>query len=340
MRIGLASDDFEEVKRLRGLIEATAEYSLVWVAHDGAEAITKTAEDKPDLVLMKLDLPVVDGVQATRTITQRFGCPILILTPSVSGHSGRVFEAMGCGAIDVVAAPRPGPGGELTGGQELLRKFEIISRLVGGKRRQRPVAVSRPAAEPQPGPPLVAIGASTGGPKAIAAIISAIPADLGAAFVVVQHVDEQFVGGLIEWLDAQTDLKVAYAREGMVPEPNRALLAGGDHHLIIGADRKFHYVAEPRDYPYRPSVDTLFRSLKDNWPRQGLAILLTGMGRDGASGLLALRQSGWKTIVEDKTTCTVYGMPKAAIECGAAMEILPLSEIAKAIIRHVRREEK
>jgi two-component system response regulator WspF len=342
MRIGLASDDLRDIPSLCRLIESAPGFSLAWVASDGREAIAKAGEDKPDLILMKLDLPVLDGVQATRIITQRFGCPILILTPTVAGHSGRVFEAMGCGAIDVVASPAVGPSGELTGGPEVLRKLTIISRLIGDKSPQgRATVAKKPATSQRSGvPPLVAIGASTGGPKALAAILSTIPPTTGAAFVIVQHVDKQFVSGLIEWLGAQTDLKVALAREGMSPQPNQALLAGGEDHLVLGADRTFRYVAEPRDYPYRPSVDTFFRSLKENWPRPDLAVLLTGMGRDGAAGLLALRQAGWKTVVEDKATCTVFGMPKAAIECGAAAETLPLSQIADFIMRHVEPEEK
>jgi two-component system, chemotaxis family, response regulator WspF len=336
MRIGLAHDGILDGAALRRLIESVIGYRLAWVAVTGPEAVEKCRQTPPDLVLVKLDLPGMDGVQTTRAINQQTRCPVLIMTPGLEGHPGPVFEAMGHGALDVVRVPVLGEGGELIGGQELLRKIAIIGHLIGKKPGQAPAIPPLDKSE-KSGTHLVAVGTSTGGPKALAALFSDLPVGLELSFVVVQHVDVQFAPGLARWLDAQTPLKVELAQDGSVPAAGRILIAGTEEHLILGPDRALHYTPEPRDYPYRPSVDTFFQSLRRNWPRKHTALLLTGMGRDGASGLLALKEAGWHTIVQDEQTSTVFGMPKAAIECGAATEILPLSRIAETLVRRIKR---
>jgi len=157
--------------------------------------------------------------------------------------------------------------------------------------------------------------------------------------VIVQHVDAQFAGGLAKWLGDQAAIPVTLAREGMQPEPGTAYLAESNDHLVIGADRTFRYTAEPVDNPYRPSVDAFFESLEANWKRPGVAALLTGIGRDGARGLLALRRAGWHTIAQDERSSVIYGMPKAAVELGAAKEILPLERIPEAITARLGEKE-
>jgi two-component system response regulator WspF len=183
---------------------------------------------------------------------------------------------------------------------------------------------------------MVALGASTGGPNAVAIILRGLPANLGATVVVVQHLDVQFAPGLVDWLDEQTGLTVSLAREGMKPEVGGVFVAGTNDHLVIGADLAFHYTANPVDYVYRPSVDEFFLSLCRHWPQPGVACLLTGMGRDGAQGLLALRKAGWRTLAQDEKTSIVYGMPRAAAEIGAAEESLPVELIPAAILRKVK----
>lgn len=336
MQIGLAHDGILEASALRRLLESVTGYRVAWVAATGREAIEKCSQIPPDLVLVKLDLPGIDGVQTTRAINQRTRCPVLILTSSTKDQSGAVFEAMGYGALDVVRVPVPGEGGELVGGQELLRKVAIISHLIGEKPGQvRPIPSS--GKNEECATRLVAIGSSTGGPKALVVLFTDFPVESNLSFVVVQHVDEQFAQGFAAWLDNQTPLKVELARDGSVPAPGHVLIAGTEEHLVMGPDRALHYTPELRDYPYRPSVDTFFQSLKINWPRKDTAVLLTGMGRDGAKGLLALKEAGWHTIVQDEQSSTVFGMPKAAVACGAATEILPLSEIADALVRRMKR---
>ncbi len=335
MRIAIVNDLAMAVEVLRRVVVSDAAHRVAWIAVDGAEAVEKCAQDTPDLILMDLIMPVMDGVQATKAIMQRSPCAILVVTAAVAGNAAKAFEAMSFGALDVTATP-VFAGGEISGGQELLKKIANIGMLI---------ACEAPPARPQLGAqgggsgcPLVAVGASTGGPMALVSMLAGMPRDLAAAVVVVQHVDVQFAAGLAEWLDGQTELQVMLAREGEAPQPGRVYLAATNDHLIVGSDLAFHYNREPAEYPYRPSVDTFFSSLAHHWPGKHTAVLLTGMGRDGAAGLLELRRKGWHTIAQDEATCTVYGMPRAAREIGAAVEVLPLESIGAAVVGQIRKQ--
>jgi two-component system response regulator WspF len=316
----------------------------VWTASDGAEAIALARVDRPDLILMDLIMPGVDGVEATRQIMGESPCAILIVTATITGHLSRVYQAMGYGALDAIETPTLGPRGLIAGAAMLLHKIEIIGKLVG-KPADRPFARrdtavgSTPVVQPFPAQrslaPLVVLGASTGGPNALAEILVRLPAQFKATIIIVQHVDAAFAPGLGQWLSDQAHRRVTLAVEGHLPVAPDILLSGTDDHLIMGEDHRLHYSAEPRAMCYRPSVDVFFSSLAKNWPRPGVAALLTGMGRDGAAGLLNLRSVKWRTITQDESSSVVWGMPKAAADIGAAEEILPISRIAEAIVRLV-----
>ena len=181
-------------------------------------------------------------------------------------------------------------------------------------------------------PPLVVVGASAGGPAALAELLKGLSARFSAAVVIVQHVDDRFVEGLALWLAEQSGLPVRLALEGDRPEAGVVLLAGPGGHLIVRPDGRLGYVSEPRHHAYRPSVDVLFQSACDHWPARVAGIVLTGMGADGAAGLKALRLKGALTIAQDQATSAVYGMPKAAAVAGAAVDILPLNRIAPRLI--------
>jgi two-component system response regulator WspF len=176
-------------------------------------------------------------------------------------------------------------------------------------------------------PQLVAMGASAGGPAALAKVLSRLPKDFPAAILVVQHVDPQFTKGLVDWLSEQTKLRLRLARHGDEPKPGTVLLAGTEFHLSFISPGKVGYTAHPEDAPYRPSIDVLFKSIPTFWSGDVVGVVLTGMGRDGANGLQSLRQAGHRTIVQDQATSAVFGMPKAAIELKAASEVLPLDKI-------------
>jgi two-component system, chemotaxis family, response regulator WspF len=339
MRIGVVHSSPEAVRMLSEFIGSRPGYEISWVACNGAEAIEKSASDTPDLLLMDLRLSGEPGTKATRTIMKKFPCPILIVTPAANEKAGEVFEAMGDGALDVVSAPDLDGKGTAKGKEELLKKIAVIKKLM--RREERPMsgAGKSCAGLANPGLPLVAIGSSTGGPKALAEILSGLPTGFQASIVIVQHLDVQFAGGLVDWLDQQTPLKVVLAGADTKPREGTVYVAGTNDHLILGTDQAFHYVSEPRDYPYRPSVDRFFISARDNWLTRGVGVLLTGMGRDGANGLLALREAGWHTIAQDEATSVVFGMPKAAAECGGAVDVLSLDRIGAAIMANLKGKE-
>jgi two-component system response regulator WspF len=266
-------------------------------------------------------------------------CLILVVTATVGGNASKVFEAMGYGARDAVNTPVLGGDGEVDGGTALLAKIATLGKLLDKTPRQEPLRrpITTAQAPIRSLPPLVAIGASTGGPAALAHILSALPAQFPAALVIIQHVDVQFAAGLADWLQAQTSLRVRLAPEGCRLEVGTVWLAGTNDHMVLTPQHRLSYVADPRDYPYRPSVDVFLKSLAKNgaapWPARAAGVLLTGMGRDGAEGLAVLRRAGWYTIAQDQASSVVYGMPKAAAEVGAAMQIVSLEAIASSLVQ-------
>jgi two-component system response regulator WspF len=284
-------------------------------------------------------MPVVDGVEATRRIMAQAPCAIVVVTSSVSGHLGKVYEAMGLGALDAVDTPELGPAGDVAGARVMLEKIATVAKLLGRSPR---VASADPPEPPGPAPraapawPLVAIGCSTGGPAALAEILPGLPPMKDASVVIVQHVDVAFAPGLAQWLGVRAGRPVELVEPGDRPLPGKIFLAATNDHVILDESRTFRYIPEPVSYHYRPSVDVFFRSVARQWGRPGVGAVLTGMGRDGADGLLALRRAGWLTIAQDQATSVVWGMPRAAAEVGAAHLVLPLSEVAEAISRRIR----
>ncbi|MCI0602077.1 chemotaxis response regulator protein-glutamate methylesterase [bacterium] len=333
MRIAIVNDMPLAVEALRRVVSTVQRFEIAWIAYDGAQAVSKCAADTPDLILMDLIMPVLDGVEATKQIMQNSPCAILVVTATVSGNASKVFAAMGFGALDAVNTPVLGTAGGLEGANNLLSKIDTIAKLIG-KHPWKDLKSSGAfaAARQEVKQTLVAIAASTGGPLAVAKILRKLPKDFSAPIVIVQHVDAEFAPGLAEWLTDETSLPVKLVRAYDKPDKHQVLLAATNEHLILAASGNLIYTSEPKEHPYRPSADVFFRSLVENWKGYGAAVLLTGMGRDGAEGLLRLRKSGWMTIAQDKETSIVYGMPKAAAELKAAEKILPDDEIAAALL--------
>jgi two-component system response regulator WspF len=336
MRIAIVNDLGLATEAIRRVLATAPMHQLAWTARDGAEAVRRCAEDRPDLVLMDLIMPVMDGVEATRRIMAATPCAILVVTASVDGNFGRVYDALGAGALDAVNTPTlVGPGGA-AGAAALLAKIDVLGRITGaGAAPSGPMAaeVSSPPLAPKSGAGrwLFAVGCSAGGPAALAALLKEFPAGFPAAFVVIQHLDESFAAGLANWLGGQIKLPVRLARSDDMPEPGVVLLPGRDDHLVLTPAGRLLYTPEPRAYPYRPSVDAFFESVARHWPARAAGVILTGMGRDGARGLKCMRTAGHSTLAQDRGSCAVYGMPKAAAEAGAAEQILPLEALGGAL---------
>ncbi|MFA6960697.1 MAG: chemotaxis response regulator protein-glutamate methylesterase [Opitutaceae bacterium] len=334
MKIGIVNDLPMAVEALKRALALKPRYQIAWVAKNGAEAVELCAKETPDLVLMDLLMPVMDGIEATRRIMAGSPCAILVVTVSVGANAWRVFEAMGHGALDAVDTPALGTGNPADSAAPLLAKIDIIEKLIeerGGGLTGN-FSHEENATQAARKNRLLAIGASAGGPAAVAKVLSGLPADFSAAVVVIQHVDEQFAAGMAEWLNRDCKLPVRVAREGDRPEAGMVLLAGTNDHLTLLAGGQLGYTPQPRDYVYRPSVDVFFQSITRFWAGDVIGVLLTGMGRDGAVGLKALRNQGRYTIAQDQATSAVYGMPKAAAALSAAVDILPLDQIAAKVV--------
>ncbi|MDE1166035.1 MAG: chemotaxis response regulator protein-glutamate methylesterase [Pseudomonas sp.] len=331
MKIAIVNDMPMAVEALRRALAFEPAHQIVWVAYNGAEAVEQCARLTPDLILMDLIMPVMDGVEATRQIMAATPCAIVIVTVDRQQNVHRVFEAMGHGALDVVDTPALGAGNPKEAAAPLLRKILNIGWLIG---QRSPQVKTEPAplrkAVQRHG--LVAIGSSAGGPAALETLLRGLPRDFPAAVVLVQHVDQVFAAGMADWLSSSADLPVRLAREGEPPQPGTVLLAGTNHHIRLLKDGTLAYTAEPVNEIYRPSIDVFFESVARYWSGDAVGVLLTGMGRDGAQGLKLMRQQGYLTIAQDQQSSAVYGMPKAAAAIDAAVEIRSLELIAPRLM--------
>ena len=338
MRIGIISERPAAVQTIERAVAHAAAHHVIWIARAADDAVERCTISRPDLVLMDLTQTAThDGVDVVRRIMSSSPCAILMVADSIKVNAGRVFEAMGHGALDAVDMPAAGAA-SAADAAPLLAKIGTMARLVG----RRSVASTNAAGQTRSTdrPLLVAIGASAGGPAALALLLSELPQDFPGAIIIVQHVDAVFAAGMTEWLARHAALPVRLAMEGERPAAGTVLLAGSSDHLIVDDAERLGYTPEPTEQVYRPSIDVFFHSLTQKWRGDVIGVLLTGMGRDGADGLKALRCRGHHTIAQDEATSAVYGMPKAAATIGAAVEILPVERIASRLVDLVRARQR
>jgi two-component system chemotaxis response regulator CheB len=329
----LVADDSELFRELLcGVVRADRGFELSGVARDGAEAAALARRLRPHVITMDLNMPEADGFSGIARIMAETPTPILVLSASPSEAAG--FRALSLGALDILEKPRA--EADLS---EYGRVLRARLRLLAGVRVIRHPRGLREHSSLSPraaGPvELVVVGASLGGPRALAAILGRLPASFPAPLAVVQHIAEGFTEGLARWLDQETELEVAEARDGEPLRSGRVLLAPSGRHLLVG-EGAVHLSDAPPLETFRPSVTPLFTSAAASYGRRACGVLLTGMGRDGALGLKAIQQAGGTALVQDEATSVVFGMPRAAIELGAADRVLPLDEIARALGELVR----
>jgi two-component system chemotaxis response regulator CheB len=287
-------------------------------------------------------LPGMSGLSATEYIMAHCPTPILIVSSSTNrGELFNTYEALAAGAIDVLEKPR-GDHTDAAWETQFVATVKLISRIRAITHPRARLRSLGHAAMPRVGEPtqngrracaVVALGASTGGPAALVEILGALPSSFPVPILLVLHIAELFAASFAEWLDGHTRLRVSYAREGEVVagRAGEVIMAPPEFHLSVGAGR-MHLTSDPARHSCRPSVDVLFESVALDYGSSAVGCLLTGMGRDGADGLLRMRQAGGFTIAQDEATSVVYGMPREAVRVGAAASILPLGEIASTLI--------
>jgi len=333
MKIAIVNDCLVATEAIRRALLGSGRHTIAWTAGNGMEAVESCLRDRPELVLMDLIMPGMDGIEATRRIMREAPCAILVVTAVMETQSGKVFEAMGAGALDAVQVPEMGANGTANGVAGFLQKIDAVGRLMG----ESAMKSTSSLLFPKRADCLVAIGCSAGGPAALTVVLRALPADLRAAVVIVQHVDAHFAPGLAKWLNESSSLPVRPAVAGDTPVNGEILLASSNDHLVFESSRRLAYTPDPVDYSYRPSVNAFFESTARHWRGPVIGVILTGMGGDGATGLKALRSLGHHTIAQDRASSAVYGMPRAAFEIGAAVEVVPLDSVALAICRRLPR---
>lgn len=332
MTIGIVNDMEMATKAISLTLQSSGQHQVIWTASTGEEALLKCRENRPSLVLMDLIMPGMNGVETTRRIMQECPTAILIVTASVSENCGLAFQAMGAGALDAISTPILA---NREGQDAFLTKIAQLSTIIKtDTQRSQAIATKINPFAPQrieQNTKLIVLGASAGGPAALSEILSNLSYPLDAALVIIQHIDVRFVDELASWLQGFTHSPLQIAMEGNQLSHGNIYLAGKDGHIEILADRRFHYRRDLSQFAYQPSVDVFLSSVAHHWTAMAMGVILTGMGRDGAAGLLELRNRGQLTIAQDLKTSALFGMPKAAADTGAAQEILPLNKIAPRI---------
>lgn len=334
----LIADDSELTRVvLRDLLSQDANIDIVGEVSDGRAAVEQTAKLKPDLVIMDVMMPIMGGLDAVAEIMAATPTPILMLSANTDPlDSQGAFAAIKLGALDVMAKP----SGVVTEAfsqiaNQLIARVKILSRIrvIHHYRTQRPkpekVAVPLSAGPRR----ILAIGASTGGPKAVLHLLQGLPGTLTAAVLIVQHIADGFAPGFADWLSRESALSVRLAKSGDELLPGTVLIAPNNAHLTVQANRIVLEDSPPL-HNCRPAVDAMFHSLVgQGMATETVALLLTGMGTDGAVGLEALKSQGAYTIAQDEASSAIFGMPRAAIERGAATQVLPLEHIAEVVVR-------
>lgn len=335
IRTLVVEDSLTVRKHLCEILSADPAFEVVGEAEDGKQAIELCHLLRPDIVTLDMMLPVMSGLAATEYIMAYCATPILVVSSSTNrGELFKTYEALSAGAVEVMEKPK---SDEADGEWEarflamvkLVARVKVITHLRGrlsqGRRRAEGPSLPSVASEPQECR-VVAIGASTGGPSAIVEVLRALPLEFPLPVLVVLHIGEPFGAAFAEWLDGQTLHRVSMAQDGQrIPEQG-VFLAPPNRHLVVRNGRMYLNDDKER-HSCRPSVDVLFESLATEYKAAVAACLLTGMGADGARGLLAIRQAGGLTIAQDEASSVVYGMPREAALLGAAQQVLPLAEI-------------
>jgi two-component system chemotaxis response regulator CheB len=341
IRVAIVDDSLFMRAAIKKILDGDPRFEVVAVCKDGAEAVDKVTTLAPDVVTMDYNMPRMNGAEAVRAIMAKRPTPVLMLSAHTRDGAKETLEALSAGAMDFLAKP----SGEVSAdfhkmGPQLVEKLVHATQGKPRTFEKTPVPprpTLNPAALLNTWPPggarVVVIGISTGGPSALTQVVPALPADAGFAMLIVQHMPAQFTAALAERLDALSGIEVREAKEGERPRQGIALLAPGDRHLEVGDNGVLHLSDGPPVNNCRPSADVTMKGAAKIFGRRAIGLLMTGMGRDGAEGLAAIKAAGGHTFAQDRDSCVIWGMPRAAVEMGVVDEELPLDQIAPRLSR-------
>jgi two-component system, chemotaxis family, protein-glutamate methylesterase/glutaminase len=332
IRVLLVDDSPLVLAGLKRLLAQSPEILIVGTAKHGKEALEMLDRVKPDIICTDLYMPEMNGLELVRAVMARSPMPILVISASVveGEDSGNIFRLLEAGALDVFPKPRHDLASDAAFAHELSRKIKVLAgvHVFPRKSYKLPAANLEPKTIERRPISAVAIGASTGGPQALQEILTALPSGFPAPVFCVQHISTGFMESLRDWLDGLCHLKVQFAQPGERPSPGTIYFPNDRTHLELSQNGLFLASTKPPLDGHCPSATVMFDSVAQLYGNKAIGVLLTGMGRDGASGLLSMARAGGITIAQDEASSVVFGMPRAAIELGAAQYILSLGAIA------------
>jgi two-component system chemotaxis response regulator CheB len=354
IRVLIVEDSAFMRKLLTDLFAAEPDFTVIDTARNGKDALDKARHLKPDVITMDVEMPIMDGITALEVIMREFPTPVVMVSSLTQAGADATIKALELGAIDFVAKSA-GPFSSTNGIQnEILTKCRMavkanVKQLV---RRQTPAFLQAnimqpPSANqvlkmPKPtlraGEQIVAIGTSTGGPRALQEIITKLPGDLPCGVVIVQHMPPGFTKSLAERLNSLSSLQVKEAEHNDVIRPGLVLIAPGDYHMTIEREAGRRVIKLNQNQPiggHRPAVNPMFESVAKEYGSCAVGVILTGMGQDGAAGMMSIKKQNGYTIAEDQSSAVVFGMPKVAIELGAIDKVAPLMSVAAEIVKAV-----
>lgn len=329
------------------MLEADPLIKVVGTAGNGREAMEQVGLLEPDLVTMDVNMPVMDGIVAIEQIMAYHPVPVLVVSSVIEReHTANAARALGAGAVDVICKPQPGSAAEFRNAASDLRaKVKMLSRvkvithprakLVSRLQQvqERADHLVQPAAA---GEMVVAIGSSTGGPQALQRILGSLPADINAGIVIVQHIAAGFTDGLVDWLSGSCKIKISKGRGGQKIEKGLAIIAPDGIHMIVAPGGRVQLVETQITGPHKPAADVLLESVADVYGKNGVGVILTGMGRDGALGIKSMHDRGGHTIAQDKNSSVIFSMAKEAIRLGGVEKVAPLTDISRLIMEFTK----
>jgi two-component system chemotaxis response regulator CheB len=349
VRVLIVDDSAFMRNAISSMLGSDPEVHVVGIARDGIEAIEKVQSLKPDIVTMDVEMPKLDGIAALRQIMEKCPVPVIMVSSLTTEDAKVTIEALELGAADFIPKNLSNLSIDIVKIKEILiSKVKQIARKGMPKRRRRPAAEQKQEEKPFVLPvrttgerriSVVAIGSSTGGPKALQEIISRLPREFPTPILISQHMPASFTGAFAQRLNELSQVTVKEAEEGEVLKPGLVLVAPGRGHMRIQRRRSLETVVSISDaseeYIYRPSVDALMFSVSECFPGRALGVILTGMGNDGVKGMTAMKQTGARIFAQSEETCVVYGMPRAVVDAGIADKVLAVEEMAGEIVNSV-----
>lgn len=354
IRVLIADDSTMIREFIKQILDSDPEIQVVGLAKNGQECIEKVKLLKPDAITMDIHMPVMDGLEATKYIMENTPAPILIVSSLVKSDVDITFKALKIGALDVIEKPKIKKGSTLNEiGEGIINKVKIVAKVHPFKKFKKSAKVNyivpktdnkilKPATmkkiNGEDG--ILVIGSSTGGPPVLNYILKKIPSEFPFPIIITQHIAKGFLGGLIEWLTKDCNLKIKKGKNNEVIRKGNIYFAPDNSHLGITKDRTILLSDSPPIRSHRPSVDFLMKSAAFVYKHRCMGVILTGMGRDGAQGMMAIRKSGGFTISQNEQSCAIFGMPKAAIDIGATMKICSINHIPGEIVQWLPKENK